>query len=371
VTDVIHVISGLGVGGAETMLAQIAPRLAEQGMSQTVVSLTGDGPIAARLEAEGVPVVRLDLRRGAGPLRDLPRLARLVGAERPKILQGWMYHGDLAATVAHALAGGRSQRRLLWGIRCSNMDLERNARIIGWEARLSRWPDAIVANSKAGAEAHLAHGYRPRRLEVIPNGVDTDRFRPDPAARQRVRAELGLDEEALVAIHAARVDPMKDHDTLLAAAAQVPGLVVLLAGLGTEEYLAARPDAPKGVRALGRRDDLPALLPAADIVVSSSAFGEGFSNALAEGMAAGLVPVTTEVGDAARIVGDTGAVVPPGDPAALGDALSALAATPREAVRRGGLAARSRIEAEFGIDRTVDRFAELYEELAPELRSKA
>src|SRR5690606_18204571 len=131
-------------------------------------------------------------------------------------------------------------------------------------ARLSGRPDVIVANSTAGVRAHLAHGYRPRRLEVIPNGIDTDRFRPDPAARADLRAALGLAPDARVAIHVARVDPMKDHASLLDAFRNLPEVALLLVGSGTQ-----RLSLPPNAQALGRRDDVAALLSAADIIVSS------------------------------------------------------------------------------------------------------
>ena len=353
---VLHIISGLGIGGAEAMLGQLVPMLQARGLPQHVVSLTGTGPVARRLEAARVPLTLLDLRRSAGRLSGLPRLAGTVMRFQPDVIQGWMYHGDLAATFAHWASGGWRNRRLMWGVRCSDMDLARHARLIRTEAWLSRWPDVIVANSSSGARVHLAHGYRPRRLEVIANGFDTERFRPDPLVRRDVRAGLGIGEEECVVVHVARVDPMKDHATLLRAVEGVPGLRLLLIGKGTD-----RLSPPANAIVLGRREDVPRLLPAADMVVSSSAFGEGFCNALGEGMCAGLAPVSTDVGDARVIVGETGSIVPPGDWLSLRRALLSLANLGPEGLRTAGLRARERIVAEFALARSVDRFAALYD----------
>jgi glycosyltransferase involved in cell wall biosynthesis len=355
VTRILHIISGLGVGGAETVLTQLATALAARGMAQHVVSLSGTAPLAARLEAGGVPLMRLDLARPAGFAVALPRLVGLTRRFRPDVVQGWMYHGDIAATLVHWVTPGRRNRRLMWGVRCSDMDLDRHASLIRTEAVLSRSPDIIVANSAAGADAHLAHKYRPRRLEIVPNGIDTERFRPDAAQRDAQRVALGIPAGQRLAINVARVDPMKDHTGLIAAVRQLPDLPLLLVGAGTEAL-----DLPANVRALGVRDDIPALLNAADIIVSGSAFGEGFSNALAEGMSAGLAPVATDVGDARLILGDTGPVVPPGAPSVMRDALAGLLALPDAAFAERGPAARARIVGEFGIDRMVDRFADLY-----------
>src|SRR5690606_30176877 len=96
------------------------------------------------------------------------RLSRLLAGLKPDVVQGWMYHGNLAATLADRLSGRRSARKLLWNIRASNMDAERYARIIGWNARLSHWPDLVIANSQAGMGFHMEHGFRPKACEVIP-----------------------------------------------------------------------------------------------------------------------------------------------------------------------------------------------------------
>jgi len=359
VTRILHIISGLGVGGAEMVLTQLAAALAARGMPQHVVSLSGTAPLAARLAADAVPLTRLDLARPVGLAAALPRLVGLTRRFRPDVIQGWMYHGDIAAPLAHWAAPGRRSRRLMWGVRCSDMDLDRHASLIRTEALLSRAPEIVVANSAAGAQAHLAHKYRPRRLEIVANGIDTERFRPDASLREAQRTALGFAAGQRVAIKVARVDPMKDHAGLLDAVRQLPDLPLLLVGAGTETL-----DLPANVRALGVRDDIPALLNAADIIVSGSAFGEGFSNALAEGMSAGLVPVATDVGDAREIVGPTGTVVPPSDPNALRDALDALRALDDDAFAERRRAARARIVDEFGIDRMVDRFVALYSDPA-------
>ena len=179
----------------------------------------------------------------------------------------------------------------------------------------------MTANSVAGLKSHLALGYRPRRAEVVANGIDIDEFRPDSAARHAVRTELDIADDAIVLAHVARVDAMKDHGSFLAAMAQLPDLSAVLVGAGTENL----PAAPNVLR-LGRRHDVARLFAAADFAVSSSRCGEGFSNVLAEGMACGLPAVATDVGDAKLIVGDTGLVVPPESP----DALAAAIRTPNQ-----------------------------------------
>jgi len=355
---VLHVISGLGTGGAETFLATLAPRLEQRGIDQTVVSLTGDGPLAERFEASDIAVKRLNARGPRSAIKAVGELRRILARQQPHIVQGWMYHGDLFAALAHRTTKPGT-RRLFWNIRCSDMRLEDYARQLRMVVRgciwASRMPDVVLANSAAGAEVHLAAGYRPRQLEIIPNGIDCNRYAPKTDERRAVRAELGVADDTAVIMHVARVDPMKDHMGLLAAAEQLRGAKVVLIGTGTERLAG-----PANVTGLGQRRDVARLLCGGDIIVSSSAYGEGFSNAVAEGMASGLVPVTTRVGDADDIVGNAGTIVAPRDPAALATALQAMIdLDPADRTRRG-LAARERIVALYSLERAVERFEALY-----------
>ena len=193
---------------------------------------------------------------------------------------------------------------------------------------------------------------------VIYNGVDTERFQPDPALRAAERERRGIPADATVAIHVARVDPMKDHATFLAAMAALPDVYGLVVGAGTSQLAT-----PANVRKLGFRADMARLYPIADIVVSSSAFGEGFSNAVAEGMSAGLIPVATDVGDTMRIIGDTGYLVPPRNVAVLTEAIAAAAALPPLERARQGERARERILANFTFARALEAFTELCRKL--------
>jgi glycosyltransferase involved in cell wall biosynthesis len=357
-TRVLHVISGLGSGGAECFLASLAPRLAAAGIEQHVVSLTGHGVAADRLHAAGIPVSLLDVRGVLKAPLAIRRLSRLIRSFEPDSIQGWMYHGDLFAALASKLAGdGRS--RLHWGIRCSDMNLNDYAPQLRLAVKacsmLSSYPDTIVANSESGVRVHAAAGYTPRAWSVIPNGIDTNEFHANLEQRAAVRAELGLNPDQVVVVNVARVDPMKDHAIFVAAMDRVRGACALLIGLGTEA-LNNRPQ----ILGLGCRRDVARLLAAGDIIVSSSAYGEGFSNAVAEGMATGLVPVMTDVGDARRIVGDTGVIVPPRDSVLLGNAIHSIAAISPDHRKARGEAARDRIVSEFNIERAVTRYCEMY-----------
>jgi glycosyltransferase involved in cell wall biosynthesis len=354
-TRVLHVITGLGTGGAERMLLQIAGGLQACNVPQHVVSMGTRGAYAEEIEARGVPVTELGMRSLGNGLGGLVRLVRLIGELRPSVLQGWMYHGNLLATAAHRLAPDRAARRLIWNLRASNMDDARYGRWIRLSALISRWPDVVLANSQVGMAYHVGRGFRPRQRRVIPNGIDTALFCPDPAARRTLREQLGIGPDAVVALHVARRDPMKDHTLFLAAMQRLPSVTGILAGSGTETLTTG-----DNVRALGSRRDVAALCAAADLIVSTSAFGEGFSNALAEGMSAGLVPVATDVGDARLIIGTAGHVILPRDVGALVAAMEAEAMrSPAERLARGQ-AARAAIMERFTIEQCIEAYRGLY-----------
>jgi glycosyltransferase involved in cell wall biosynthesis len=361
---ILYVTAGLRGGGAEAMLTRLATATPGVADEIIVVSLLPAEAHVERLQAAGVTVVELDFDRAAGVARGLVELARLIAARRPDIVQGWMYHGDLAALATLIMSGRRKRTRLVWSIRCTALDLRHYG---GFGLRLvvkactllSGWPDLVTANSVAGLKSHLALGYRPRRAEVVANGIDVDAFRPDPAARRAVRLDLGIPENAIVLAHVARVDAMKDHAAFLAAMAQLPDVSALLVGAGTENLPAAH-----NVIRLGRRQDVARLFAAADFVVSSSRFGEGFSNVLGEGMACGLPAIATDVGDAKFIVGDTGLVVPPEDPVALAAGIHTLAGESAAARAERGARARARIVENFALADAVERHVQLYASLA-------
>ncbi len=354
-TAVLHVISGLATGGAETTLVQLASALQARGMPQHVISIGNRGAYADELERHGVAVDTLGIGSMYGGPVGLLRLARLLQRLNPRLVQGWMYHGNLMAALASCFTSGRADRPLLWNLRASNMDASRYGWLIRLCAMISTWPDVVIANSQAGVDFHLGRGFRPKHIELIPNGIDTEKFRPDANSRSAVRAEFRISVDAVLVIHTARVDLMKDHAAFLTAMEALPNLRGLMVGAGTKTL-----QSPSNVRALGLRYDIERLYAGADIVVSTSAFGEGFSNAIAEGMSAGLVPVATDVGDAQLIIGDTGRIVARRDPAALKAAIATEAAfAPAERKRRGAKA-RERVLSHFSLAQAVDAYERLY-----------
>jgi glycosyltransferase involved in cell wall biosynthesis len=369
VKRVVLLIRSLGVGGAERQLVVLARALHARGVDVRVLTFYPGGAWRPELEAAGVPVE--DLGKGGrwDVLAFLWRLWRRLCALRPDVLYSWLPMANVLATIVGSMAG---VPRIVWGVRASNLDGDRYDWLHRVEQslarRLARRADAIICNAEAGRRWHEAMGYPRERMVVIENGIDTERFHFDAHARTHLRKEWGIaDHEHLIGL-IARIDPMKDHDTFLRAAAQLagrsPGVRFVCVGDGSESELARLKGLAHALGLdgrllwLGRRADVAGVLSAMDIA-SSSSYGEGYSNAIGEAMACGRICVVTDVGDSRRIVGETGFVVPPRDPEALARGWeAALALLPAQRVAREQ-AARRRIEKRFSVKRMVEHTGEV------------
>jgi glycosyltransferase involved in cell wall biosynthesis len=371
---ILHVITDLSTGGAEMMLVKLLSEMDPDRFTHSVLSLRDQGRLAARVAELGFPVTELDLKGPgcrAGAILGHLRRARHFG---PDLVQGWMYHGNLAALVLCRLL--RLNAPILWNIRQSLYDigLEKRATqaVIRLGALCSSKPRAILYNSRLGAGQHRAFGFHGARVRVIPNGFDCNRFRPDFDARRSIRAELGIPEDSIVVGVVARYHPVKGHDTFFQAAKQIArdhkGVRFLLAGAGVvwENPVFAGSVAeaePAGrFHFLGERSDICRLTAALDIAVSPS-HAEGFSNTIGEAMACGVPCVVTDVGDSRFVAGETGVAVPPGDPAALAAGVGTLIRAGTEGRRALGRAARARIQEHFSISRVARMVEDLYEEI--------
>lgn len=373
---IAFIITGLATGGAEMMLLKLLQNIDRSRFQPTVISLIGKGEIGSRIEALGIPVHALGMRRGVPNPLMVFRLARLLRSLRPDVVHTWMYHADLLGGLAARLVG---VRRVIWCLRHSNLSKAENKRstlaVIGLCARLSGWlPQHIISCSRLAKQVHAAAGYVDGKISIIPNGFELDRFVPNAAARASVRAELGLPENALLVGVVARFDPLKNHLGFVQAAAQVlaqqpqahfvlagtdvdPGNAVLQTAVATHPGLAAH------IHLLGRRDDVPRLMAALDVLASPS-HGEAFPNVLGEAMACGVPCVVTDAGDSAEIVGDTGRVVPVGDMDGLARELVAVLNLSAAERAKLGQQARARVQANYEIGHVTRMYEAMYERVA-------
>ncbi len=366
-----YLIRSLETGGAERQIVALASALDRRAFAPTVMTFYPEGPLRASLAEADVPVVCLEKRGRWDLFGFTARLRREIARTRPHILHSYLTTANLMGLLA---APRTKASKLVWSKRASALDsghYDVGTRATEWlEARLAGRPDLVVVNSEAGRRDYLADGARPARLAVVPNGIDLARFRPHPEARNSVRADWGIDATAPLIGMMARIDPMKGHDVFLEAAAlslkQRPDLRFVCIGAGAPALSARlRSQAESlglgdSVVWAGERDDVAEVLSSLDLHCSASRFGEGFSNAIGEAMAAGIPCVATDVGDAARIVGDTGRVVAPEDPAALSRACLELMAQDGDARRGLGERCRARIAREFSLEAMVEKMAEIY-----------
>ncbi|MDX1412523.1 MAG: glycosyltransferase [Nitrospirales bacterium] len=371
---IVHLITDLDLGGAETMLGRLVSRMDRNRFQNNVISLMEPGPIGEMIQASGIPVCSLRLKRGVPDPRAIFQLSHYLQKEVPDILQTWLYHSDLLGSIVGRLVGIPV---ILWNIRCSEMDMSQysvlSKMIRGLLGKISSLPRAVIVNSEAGRQYHETLGYRPRQWRVIANGIDLAQFHPDPEARTRLRKELNLSPNALVIGLLGRFDPMKDHENFLHAAKHLlrayPKTHFVLAGRGvtaqnTKLFQARRKlEVMENTHLMGERRDVQMLLAGMDILTSASAFGEGFPNIIGEGMACGIPCVVTDVGDSARIVSETGRVVKPRDPKALAGAWEELIRLGEGGRQLLGKTARQRIQEHFDLSKIVGQYEKFYENL--------
>lgn len=375
---VLHLISTLDVGGAEQNLFRLVASMDRESFVSEVVCMTTPGPMGRRIEEAGIPVHSLKMIKGKPEIGAVLKLRFMASLYRPDVIQCWMYHANLMGmTLLHP-------RRVLWNIRCSDMDLAHYGHLYRLTvlagARLSRMPAAIITNSEAGRVAHMRIGYRPKRWVTISNGFDTDLFRPDAQTRSAMRAKLRIPEDAFVIGLIGRLDPMKDHVTFFRAAgaflAGHPGTHFILAGRGVTRKNQAITDLMQGVpdtgtfHLLDERCDIPEVLATLDMATSSSV-SEGFPNAVAEAMACGLPCVATDAGDTGIILGDAGILVKRQSPEDLCRAWSFIARMDPADRLAMGMKARERIRLHYTQIKTTDSYQQEYLKTVTPVRSSA
>ena len=370
---IVHLITDLSTGGAQTMLLQLLKACDRDRFEVSVICLTGDGQTAARIRELGLEVHNIAMDTSLPSPAAAWRLLRLLRRLRPAVLQTWLYHSDLLGLILGRMAGIPA---IAWNIRCAQTDARyhsgRNGLVVRLLAHLSARPQAVIANSQAGRDLHRSMGYHPRRWCVLPNGFDIATFRPRADAHAVLCRELDLPADSLLIGLVARYDPLKDHETFLRAAslcaAEVTQAHFVLVGSGIDGSNASLQQTiqelslQKRVHLLGERHDIPELTAALDVATCSST-GEGFPNTVGEAMACGVPLVVTDVGDCAILLGDAGAVVPPGQPRAFADALVRLLRLEPDERADLGQRARRRIEECYAIERIAEHYAALYREL--------
>ena len=328
---VLHIITGLSIGGAETVLYRLVT--SDNINKHHVISMIDKGVHGKNIAAAKIPLFTLGMPRGIVRLQSLLKLYSYIKKINPDIVQTWMYHADLGGGIIARIAGVKS---IIWSVRNNNLDKDRvSARtrlIVKVCSYLSKLiPKKIISNSNRAASFHKNIGYDKNKIVVINNGYDFNQFKEDTDLRKKTRIKLGIKNDEILLGTIARWDPLKDHENLISSLSLINKSIhrkwrIILVGpnMNNENILLnsllIKYNLKKQVMLLGSKNNTVSYYNAMDIHILSSA-GEAFPNVLAESMACGTPCITTDVGDASQIVSDLGWVVPPKNNEALASAI--------------------------------------------------
>ncbi|GHY57131.1 glycosyltransferase [Vibrio cholerae] len=369
---IIHIITGLSDGGAEAVLYRLCHHDKEN--QHIVISLMDKGKYGPLLEDMGVQVYCLNMPAGKIRFSALIKLYKLIRQLKPDVVQTWMYHADLIGGVIARLAGVKN---IVWGVHHTTLVKGESKRttilIAKINALISSFiPRKIIYCAEKSRQVQESIGFSPKIGHVVPNGYNIDDFKPDLDAGMAFRQEVGLADEKFLIGHVGRYHPFKDYPTLVNAVSlltkEKSALKVVMVGgdLTTDNtqlnQLIKDNICTERITLLGRRNDITAVMNGFDLFVLSSV-SEAFPNVLNEAMACGTPCITTDVGDAALIVGDTGWVVPPKDPQALAKAMFEAIEEKQDnpqAWQARKKACRERIVNNFSIEKMVEGYHQVW-----------
>jgi glycosyltransferase involved in cell wall biosynthesis len=370
---VCHIITTLSIiGGAQRVLLRLLLADPETVDQKIVLVLRRAGAWGEQLQLAGVTVHEL----GMDSILDLPKvyfqLKKLICSFKPDIVQTWLYHANLLGGLAARLSG---YRNIIWGIRNTAVPTNNQLTVLIMKigAYLSRWiPKKIVCVAEAGRKKHIEYGYDAARMVVIQNGFDFSEFIITQEQKSAIRKECYLSKEDFVVGWVARFHPDKGQDNIIKAAKIVlrsyPKIKFLLVGTECDANNTAlmhwllESKVQDNFILLGERSDVPACLAAMDLFCLPSR-NEGFPNALGEAMIMGLPCVSTQVGDADVLVGDTAILVSPEDEQALAEGLLKVIALPEKQRKQMGQRGKERLKEEFSIEKVCERFNAVYQEI--------
>lgn len=377
---IAYITTGLDTGGAEVMLYHLLANINRQKFKPVVISLMSHGTFGKPLEALGIPVYTLGLKPSvvspAAALTVMYKLLQVVNQVKPDIIQGWMYHGNIASNIAAFFAQIFQFRKIpvIWCIQHSINGLKLERPLTQFLIKLgvitSKWNYQVVFVSQQSKNQHESLGYFPNNTCTIPNAVDTSLFKPSSEAKLKFRLELGLSDNTFLIGLVCRYHPMKDHANFIKAAALLnqkysdAHFIMVGTDVDNNNQALVKQIQDLGivnqVHLLGERRDTNYLIPALDVLSISSAYGEASPLVLGEAMSSALPCVVTDIGDSGWMVSDTGKVVPPRNSEALAQAWQELIAMDSQARQALGKAARERAITCFSIKTIVEQYEKLY-----------
>jgi glycosyltransferase involved in cell wall biosynthesis len=367
---ILHLINSLDRGGAEQMLVKLSKSDVFAEDKILIVTLLDAGALANKIEGYNRDVISLGLERNPASWLFLFRFAGIIKKFKPDVIQSWLYHSDLVAGIC----GKVLQVPVIWGLRQSNLSAEHNKfttrLVIKACAFCSHFlPYQIIANSDEAKRVHRQIGYADK-ISIIPNGFSVDEFTSNPRAASELRSELGIPQKSLIVGMVGRFDSQKNHAGFFKAASiiqqNMPEVHFCLVGAGinaTNQHLTKMIDtadiSASHLHLLDARDDMPYLMAGFDVLGLPSS-GESFPNVVGEAMASETVCVVTNVGDCAKIIGDTGKVVEVGGMKKFATEILNILSLSANARNQLGKDARLRIKAHYTIECSAQQFRETF-----------
>ena len=323
---IVHIISGLGNGGAEGVLYRLVTHDIKN--EHIVISMTDSGKYGPLLLDKGFTVFCLNMQSGKIALKPIYMLYKYLKDINPDIVQTWMYHADLIGGIIARAAGIKN---IFWNLRHSNFDINHTKsstiKIAKVNAKLSNIiPKKIISCAQGAIKAHTDLGYNRDKIVVIENGYDLDTFKVDNNSCSLIRKELRIGGNPIIGM-VGRYDPQKNHKGLIEALGIVKErgytFDFVLVGRDLNNENKALLEQIKKLNLYGlthlldQRSDIPSIMNALDLHVLSSSYGEGFPNVIAEAMACGTPCIATDIGDSNIIIDKYGIIIKPNDVDAL------------------------------------------------------
>ncbi len=362
---ILHIITGLGDGGAELTLYKICKY--DSSNRHIVISLKDKGKYFSLLSKLGIEVYCLNMSFFS--IYKLFFLVKKIKNLKPNVVQTWLAHADFLGGIAARLAGIKN---IVWNVRYSNIEIAKSKistiLIIKILSRLSYFiPISIIIVSKRAKKFYEKKGYDKKKLKFIPNGYDLSILKINKTQRKFFNKKINLKKKIPLIGNVARYNPQKDHLNLLNALSIIRSKNInffcVLVGSNINQNNVdlvskiKKLNLSNHIKLLGRNDNILQVMNGLDLHVLSSCYGEGFPNVLAESMACGTPCITTDVGDSAFIVGKTGWIVPPKNPTRLSDAIEkAINEISSSRWKKRCVEARIKIKEKFSINKMLKSY---------------
>jgi glycosyltransferase involved in cell wall biosynthesis len=367
--NIVHIITGLGDGGAEHVLFKICKY--DNDNNHMVISLKGPGKYYSLLKKIGIKVYCLNIKLYS--IHKIIFLIKILRSLKPDIVQTWLVHADFLGGIAARLAGIKN---ILWNVRYSNIEIGKakltTILIIKILSMLSyKVPKIIITVSKKAKKIYEISGYNKKIFKFIPNGYDFSILKVNKVEKINFKKKINIKKKLILIGSVARYDPQKDHYNLLNALSIVKSkninfLCVLVGSninLNNINLVSEikRLGLSKHVKLFGQTNNISQVMNGLDLHLLSSSYGEGFPNVVAESMACGTPCVVTNVGDTAFVVGKTGWVVPPKNSIKLARAIEkAIYEIGTTKWNKRCMSARLRIKEKFSISKMITLYNKVW-----------